>query len=198
MRLYVALCTSLYYYSEWTLCGKLAHSEAFSSVPTESRAIVRYICDKYPNQGPNLHGSTLFDKAQVEQWLEVESQTFTPVVRILILHLLVGPTLSVDATDSESVVAEYTEKLASILDVYEARLSRSKYLAGDFLSIADLSHVPTGYYYFNHAKQMEMLSSRKHVAAWWEDISNRPSWKIVVENAGPSFDKWYRPRCTTT
>lgn len=195
MLLFVLHCS---YYSEWTLCEKLAHSEAFSSVLTESRAIVRYICDKYPNQGPILHGSTLFDKAQVEQWLEVESQTFTPVVRILILHLLVGPTLSVDTTDSESVVAEYTEKLATILDVYEARLSRSKYLAGDFLSIADLSHVPTGYYYFNHAKQMELLSSRKHVAAWWEDISNRPSWKIVVENAGPSFDYWYRPRCTTT
>jgi glutathione S-transferase len=26
-----------------------------------------------------------------------------------------------------------------------------------------------------------MVKERKHVSAWWDDISNRPSWKKVLE-----------------
>nr|GMD70406.1 glutathione S-transferase F11 [Ipomoea batatas] len=42
-----------------------------------------------------------------------------------------------------SVVKKCAEKLGKVLDVYEERLSKSKYLAGDFFSLADLSHIPS-------------------------------------------------------
>ncbi|KAF5940658.1 hypothetical protein HYC85_021825 [Camellia sinensis] len=45
-------------------------------------------------------------------------------------------------TADEKLIQESEEKLGKVLDIYEDRLSKSKYLAGDFFSLADLSHLP--------------------------------------------------------
>lgn len=110
----------------------------------ESRAIMRYVCERFPRQGTlGLYDYTGADKALVEQWLEVESQVLQPVLRPLVKQLL-GPRMwnaqNVAVVPDEKIVAEHTQKLAKILDVYEVQLSKHKYLAGDFVSIADLSH----------------------------------------------------------
>jgi glutathione S-transferase len=99
-------------------------------------------------------------------------------------------TQNVAVVPDEKIVAEHTQKLAKILDVYEVQLSKHKYLAGEFVSIADLSHLPMTYYYFCLAKQPHLLTSRKHVAAWFDAISTRPSWCTVLEHAAPFFTKW--------
>lgn len=159
-------------------------------VIAESRAIMRYVADKWENEGtPNLHGATLKDRAQVEQWLEVQGQNFQPAILALVVNILWNPALFGKPTD-ENVVKEMSRKLAQVLDVYEAQLSKHKYLAGDSISIADLSHLPLGYCYFNLADQQELLSSRQHVASWWADISSRPSWTKVLEHAAPHHEKW--------
>ncbi|KAG5229263.1 glutathione-s-transferase theta, gst [Salix suchowensis] len=79
----------------------------------------------------------------------------------------------------EKLIKESEEKLAKVLDIYEERLSRSRYLAGDFFSLADLSHLPFTQYLVGPMKKEFMIRSRKHVSAWWDDISSRPSWKKV-------------------
>ncbi|CAN1351872.1 Glutathione S-transferase F9 [Linum perenne] len=75
---------------------------------------------------------------------------------------------------------DYT-KLAKVLDIYEERLSESKYLAGDFFSLADLSHLPFTQYLVGPIGKEYMIKSRKHVSEWWDDISGRESWKRVLE-----------------
>ncbi|KAB2041111.1 hypothetical protein ERO13_D02G110901v2 [Gossypium hirsutum] len=42
----------------------------------------------------------------------------------------------------ENLIKESEEKLGKVLDIYEERLSKNKYLAGNFFSLADLSHLP--------------------------------------------------------
>ena len=81
----------------------------------------------------------------------------------------------------ENLIKESEEKLGKVLDVYEERLSKSKYLAGDFFSLADLSHLPFTQYLVGPMEKEHMIRDRKHVSAWWDDISNRPSWKKVLE-----------------
>jgi glutathione S-transferase len=152
---------------------------------------MRYICEEYPTPGtPNFYGSTLIDKARVNQWLEVEGQQTCPILRDIYYPFLVE-SLGGKKVDHE-IVAQNIEKLAKVLDVYEAHLSKNKYLAGSFVSIADLSHLLTCYLVFNLFKQAdhELLKTRKHVSAWWDDISNRPAWLTVVRNASPVFDTW--------
>lgn len=157
----------------------------------ESRAISRYIADKYESQGtPNLHGKTLAERALVEQWLDVENGTFSVIALGLIKETLYKPAFFKAPTDPKAI-AELAPKLAKVLDVYDAHLATHKYLAGEFVSIADLAHLPFGWLYFQVcAKKEELLGSRKHVARWWEEISTRPAWKKVIDIAGKDYEKW--------
>ncbi|CAD6272915.1 unnamed protein product [Miscanthus lutarioriparius] len=80
----------------------------------------------------------------------------------------------------EAVVDENVEKLKKVLEVYEARLSKSKYLAGDFLSLADLSHF-TIMHCFMATEYAALVEALPHVSAWWEGLAARPAAKKVAE-----------------
>ncbi len=140
--------------------------------------MARYISDKFESQGTPLFGKTGKDKALVNQWLEVESQNYNPCVSSIVYQLVWAPMQGKQG--DETVVKQQLEKLEKILDIYEAHLSKNKYLAGDFFSLADLSHIPYTFYLVNMAKKGDGITSRKHVSAWWEDISSRASWKAVT------------------
>ncbi|XP_073391230.1 glutathione S-transferase F10 [Physcomitrium patens] len=158
----------------------------------ESGAIMRYIADKYEAQGtPKLYGSTKAERALVEQWMEVESGTFSALMRTLVKELIYGPGLFKIATDQKAV-EDATEKLNKVLDVYEAQLTKHQYLAGDFVSIADLGHLPLSNLYFNVLGKRELLSSRPRVAAWWGAILSRASWKKIVSFAGADYESWVK------
>lgn len=144
----------------------------------ESRAIIRYIAEKYKDQGSALYGSTLEEKAVVEQWMEVEGQNYNPAIQPIFFQLVIAP-LKGMPTDHKIVEAS-SEKLAKVLDVYEDHLKKHEYLAGDFFSLADLSHLPYTHYLINNTDQGGLFTSRKNVNAWWQKISSRPSWKKVV------------------
>ncbi|KAL5729943.1 glutathione transferase [Ranunculus cassubicifolius] len=147
----------------------------------ESRAIIRYYAEKYKFQGTRLLGKTIEDRGIVEQWLEVEGQNYHPPIYNLILHLLIHPKMGLPV--DTKVIDESEKKLGKVLDIYEDRLSKSKYLAGDFFSLADLSHLPFTHYLVTAAGKEYMITDRKHVSAWWNDISSRPAWKKVLQLA---------------
>ncbi|KAJ1385342.1 Thioredoxin-like superfamily [Sesbania bispinosa] len=48
---------------------------------------------------------------------------------------------NVGITPDPKVIEESESKVGKVLDVYEERLSKSKYLAGDFFSLAEISHI---------------------------------------------------------
>ncbi|KAL3846166.1 hypothetical protein ACJIZ3_003569 [Penstemon smallii] len=146
----------------------------------ESRAIIRYYAEKYKSQGTELLGKTIDEKGLVEQWLEVEAHNFQPPLYDLVVRLLFPSEFGI--TPDPKSIKENEEKLAHVLDVYEDRLSKSKYLAGDTFSLADLSHIPFIQYLMVKRMGKEyMIRDRKHVSTWWDDISNRPSWKKVLQ-----------------
>jgi len=144
----------------------------------ESRAIARYICDKHESQGTKLFGSSLKERALVNQWIEVESQNYNPAVSSIVFQIVFTPMFGLKRNDA--VVDEQVAKLEKVLDVYETQLSKSKYLAGDFFSMADLSHLPYTNLLVNATDKAEVITSRPHVHAWWKDISSRPSFTKVL------------------
>ncbi|KAH6782768.1 hypothetical protein C2S51_008061 [Perilla frutescens var. frutescens] len=145
----------------------------------ESRAISRYVCEKYANQGnKGLFGTDLFEKASIDQWLEAEGQTFNPPSSVLVFQLAFAPRMKLK--QDENVIKQNEAKLANVLDVYDKRLEESRYLAGDDFTLADLSHLPN-VQYLNGTDVGELFRSRKNVERWWDDISSRESWKKVVE-----------------
>ncbi|KAG6555849.1 hypothetical protein Mapa_002490 [Marchantia paleacea] len=146
----------------------------------ESKAITRYIANKYEGQGTPLLGSTPQEAALVEQWLEVHSHHF-----LVPMHVL-GAELRKKATDPNFEYTSVDAALATygkVLDVYEARLSESKYLAGDHYTLADLVHIPMFFVLtvMIDDERRKVVTSRPHVNAWFEDMSSRPAWKKVLE-----------------
>ena len=124
-------------------------------------------------------GKTTKDRAMVNQWLEVEAQNFNPTVAAIVFQLVFAPGRGLE-TD-EKVVNKELAKLEKVLNVYDDHLAHNKYLAGDFFSLADLSHMSYAHHLVSVAKRGKVITSRKHVNAWWEDISSRPSWQKVLE-----------------
>ncbi|CAL9160789.1 unnamed protein product [Musa hybrid cultivar] len=148
----------------------------------ESRAICRYICDKYAKRGNQRlfgrNGGGPAERAQVEQWLEAESQSFNPPSSALVFQLAFAPRMGLP--QDPAAIELNQAKLAKVLDVYERRLGESRFLAGDEFALADLAHLPNAHYICAAGKD-DMFASRKNVARWWEEISTRPSWKKVVD-----------------
>ncbi|KAL7094259.1 hypothetical protein ACP275_11G091800 [Erythranthe tilingii] len=145
----------------------------------ESRAIIRYYAAKSARDGGvNIYGKTLEERALVDQWLEVEVNNYNSLIYTMVLQLLVLPRMG-QGTDLE-LVRNCKGKLEKVLDVYEERLSKSKYLAAEEFTIADVSHLPNTRFLMEEGME-DLIKGRKNVYAWWIDISSRPSWKKVME-----------------
>ncbi|KAL5561511.1 hypothetical protein UlMin_031258 [Ulmus minor] len=145
----------------------------------ESRAITGYICEKFKNLGYDLtKHESLNENALVKVWTEVASKHYDPAIAAIVYQHFVAPLYS-QKTD-QIVIDANLEKLEKVLDIYEAKLSKTKYLAGDFYSIADLHHFPYTFY-FMKSPWASLINDRPHVKAWWEDISSRPASQKVAE-----------------
>ncbi|CAN6183622.1 unnamed protein product [Urochloa humidicola] len=142
----------------------------------ESRAISKYVLRKYKSPEHDLlREGNLREAAMVDVWTEVEAHQYNPALSPVVYECLINPAMR-GAPTNQRVVEESLEKLRKVLDVYEARLSKSKYLAGDFLSFADLNHFPYTFY-FMATPHAQLFDSYPHVKAWWERLMARPSMK---------------------
>lgn len=145
----------------------------------ESRAINQYIVQAYGDKGNQLNFHDDPKKnALVYVWMEVEAQRFDPAASKLLFELCIKPILGM--TTNDAVVQEYEAKLGEILDVYEARLKQSNYLAADTFTLADLNHIPAINYLMG-SKAKAVFEARPHVNAWCADILARPAWSKVLE-----------------
>ncbi|XP_062083290.1 glutathione S-transferase-like [Humulus lupulus] len=144
----------------------------------ESRAITRYIAQEYINRGTDLVFKEPKKQAVESVWAEVEAHHFDPAGIILNWELSVKPRLLGQEVD-QAAVDENEDKLVQVLDVYEKRLTESKYLGGDRYTLADLHHLPTAEYLMDTGVKM-LFESRPRVSAWLADITARPAWGKVV------------------
>lgn len=116
--------------------------------------------------------------AVVSVWMEVEAHQFDPVAMKLVWELALKPHFGMEV--DAAVVAENKEKLGKVLDIYEARLCKSKYLGGDVFTLADLHHLPSLTYLMN-TEVRTLFDSRPKVCAWVASISSRPAWCKFLE-----------------
>ncbi|XP_066364110.1 glutathione S-transferase 4-like [Miscanthus floridulus] len=142
----------------------------------ESRAIARHVLRKHK---PELLGAgSLEHAAAVDVWLEVEAHQLHPAAVAIVIECIFASYLGRER--NQAVVDENVEKLKKVLEVYEAWLSQSRYLAGDFLSLADLSHL-TIMHYFMATEYATLVEAHPHVKAWWEELAARLAAKKVAE-----------------
>ncbi|MCL7027418.1 hypothetical protein MKW94_011224 [Papaver nudicaule] len=143
----------------------------------ESRAITTHITRNYATSGTSL-APAINNPSVCVNWMQVENHQFEPVTSALTWELVFKPMFGM--TTDAAVVEEKEAKLAKVLDVYEKRLSQSKYLGGDAFSLVDLHHLPNLQCLMGTPIK-KRFESRPHVFAWSADILARPSWVKVLD-----------------
>ncbi|KAJ7196657.1 glutathione S-transferase [Mycena pura] len=142
----------------------------------ESRAICRYLAEKYANQGTPLLPEGLKERALVEQAASVELANFKPAL-VKVGRELGKPRrgLPVD----QAVLAEALAELGAKLDVYEVILGKHKFLSGDEFTLADLFHLI--YAKPIAASGLDFMTSRgPNVKRWWNELISRAAWVNLV------------------
>ncbi|KAL0295726.1 UNVERIFIED_CONTAM: Glutathione S-transferase [Sesamum angustifolium] len=119
-------------------------------------------------------------QAIVGVWLEVEAHKFDAAGQKLSYEILIKAFKGL--TTDEAAVEQLQGELGKVLDVYEARLGKFKYLAGDEYSLADLHHLPLIDNLFK-TKVKALFDQRPHVSAWCADLLARPAWQKVLERS---------------
>ncbi|KAJ7972932.1 glutathione S-transferase-like [Quillaja saponaria] len=145
----------------------------------ESRTIMRFISHEYAKPGEEQVYLVPKQQGIAATWIDVEDHQFDPPASKLRQELVDKPRSGLP-TD-ENVVAEEEAKLIEVLDVYEERLSNSKYLGGDRFTSADLTHLPNLYYLMDASVTKQLFYERPHVRAWCNTIMSRHAWIKVVE-----------------
>ncbi len=139
----------------------------------ESRAMSRYVDEK---AGGKLTPRDPRAHATMEQWISVETENFTPAAMKFIYN-------TVFKRPQEPAVLEAAQAKANVaLEAMDAQLAKHPYLAGDAFSIADITYMP----YFEYAMATDLkdtILKHRHVAAWWNRVSERPTWRKVAGRA---------------
>ncbi|KAI0351894.1 glutathione S-transferase [Trametes cingulata] len=142
----------------------------------ESRAIARYIALKYGGIGKLIPDPKDIQKtALFEQAASIELSNFDPFAAGLAAENIFKPMFG-QQTDKAKVEA-LKSQLEGKLAAYDVLLGRTKFLAGDELTIVDLFHLPYGA--LLEKQGIDFLTSGRfpNVARWWKEVSSRETWK---------------------
>jgi glutathione S-transferase len=140
----------------------------------ESRAMCRYINDK---AGGALIPRDLRDRARMDQWISIEASNFTgPVMKFVFQHVFQRP-------QTPEALKAAGESLDTALGIMDKQLASHEFIAGNGFTLADICYMP----YLEYAMvtpAMDAISKQPHVLAWWNKISERPTWHKVAGRSG--------------
>ena len=138
----------------------------------ESRAIRRDLDGKL--EGPLFTPKDPKGRATMEQWISIETSNFAVPAMKIVSQKIMAPMRG--ATPDEAIIADGRKGVERCLDVMETTLGKSKYIAGDALTLADIGFLPYVEYLFA-CGEGGPIDSRPNVKRWWTELSERPSWK---------------------
>ena len=136
---------------------------------TESNAIMQYAADV---TGSSLYPKDLKQRANVNRWLLWEASVWFGTCYVFLIQNVVQPLLGGQPDDSVlSSEAEKWNKYAAILD---GQLSKTKWIAGDDLTIADVAIAAP-----MHLHEASKFPMDKHpnLKRWMSDIEQLPEWQ---------------------
>lgn len=135
----------------------------------ETMAICRYLECLHPE--PNLYGETPLEIATIEMWQRR--------VEMLFMAEVAGAFRNITGffKDRETCVEEWgkvcAEKAPKALQMFDAQLADSEYLAGDKFSVADISLAVA----LDFARMVKVvdLPDLPNINRWYEVVNARPS-----------------------
>jgi len=140
----------------------------------ESNAIVRYLAAKHPANG--LWPSDARHRAEMDQWMEWQSNEFTPSMRDAFWHLIRMAPAERDMKAVEASVAS-SGRFATILDTH---LAKRRYIAGDAFSAADIVNGCAAHRWLNLPIERPAVPNLQR---WYGELTSRPASRQVTSLA---------------
>jgi len=136
----------------------------------ESRGIIAYLAGKQP--GSNLQGVSESERADIARWLCWDAGHLAPEVFTLIFENMLKALLKLGPADQEKIDAA-SEQVNRYFKVLDQSLAGKQYLAGNQLSLADLSVASTLTY---HAELGMPIADYPNLNAWFGRIAASDAW----------------------
>ncbi|KAL0732200.1 hypothetical protein Bca4012_008409 [Brassica carinata] len=153
----------------------------------ESRAITQYIAYVHSASGTQLlYLQSHETMAILTVWMEIEAHQFDPFASKLTWEQAIKPIYGLE-TDQE-VVKENEACLEKVLDVYEKRLGKYRFLACNTFTLADLHHLPNIQYLLGTPTK-RLFEDRPKVRKWVGEITGREAWKMACDHEKYWFGK---------
>ena len=138
---------------------------------TESNAILQYAAEL--SGFVSAYPRDLKKRADVNRWLLWETSTWFPTCYVYLVEFVVKPLLK--AEPDQSIIDNEAPKWHRLASILDARLSKSRFLTGDDITIADIAVASPMHL---HAAQQLPLEDHPHLKRWLtQDIESLPCWK---------------------
>lgn len=150
------------------------------TVISESISICRYLEEMYPE--PSLFGRNATERATIDMWnRRLELDGFMPILHAVRNHLpnfkgRVVPGTRTDLAQLPAMVERGKEMLDILLSRLEPQMSKSEFIAGPNVSVADI----TGYFMINMAQKVEMDIENRYpnIHRWHKAFASRPGTQL--------------------
>jgi glutathione S-transferase len=137
----------------------------------ESNSIVRYLAAKYG--AGTLEPSDLRARARAESWMDWQLSVVAPAIHGLFWGLVRTPP---EKRDPAAVEAS-REKTAAALKILDAQLAKTRFVAGETLSMGD---IPVALMAYRFRRLTEERTGIDNVERWFAEIEVRAAFKEHV------------------
>ena len=138
----------------------------------ESSAILRYLDNAFP--GPKLWPADARAAALVDQWVGAACDSLlNSAQRYLASRFNFLPVPA-------EMTKKYLDKTREVLPVFDRQLAKTRYIAGDRVTAADLVAAPPFFYFPEIPELRGILDTQPNCRRWMDDIAARPSFAATV------------------
>ena len=163
--------------------GRMPVMEDGDFVLWESNAIVNYLASRRPEA--NLLPTETRARFAVEKWQYWDSNHWDPTCAIFVFERLVKSALGIGGPDAAEITRG-EKAFARIAPPLDAQLTKNRYVAGDRLTVADIS-VGAALSVSDIANYP--LQQYRGIQRWHAELKDLPSWASAAE-----LQRKYAPR----
>ncbi len=139
----------------------------------ESNAIVRYLASKHDKSGV-IEPKDLTARGRAGQWMDWQLSVVGPAI----FHMFWGLVRTPEADRDLAAIKTSQDKTTACMQIMDAQLAKTQYLAGDSFSYGD---IPVGIMAYRYMKLAANRPATPHLDRWYGLISTR---KPFIDHVG--------------
>src|SRR3546814_640282 len=140
------------------------------TVVWESNTILRYLCN---TTSGTLYPAAAPERSEVERWMDWQLTTLVSGMVPLFQSLVRTP----KEQQQPEQIARHRDVSAAAMQIVDARLAHTHYLAGDAFTLADICIGPSVYRWFALPIVREEFTGLKR---WYDAVARRPAFREQV------------------